>query len=241
MSKNLKLLLGIFYLTILFTFLYFLFIYLDLHRLDDFTYYKELQFDIDKIIGNNFYLNIILFFIFTFIWVSLLGFGTPILLMSGMLFGKWFGTIISVLSISLGALFLYSIATYFFADFIKNLLNKKFSKYIKFFKKNEFMYFFAFRLTGGFSIPFGLQNILPIIFNINKKNYFLGSLFGFIPVFFIWNTIGSGISQFIKNSENFSFVSLLLSKEIYQPILMFTIFVFITLVTKKFFFNVDSK
>ena len=239
MSKNLKLLLGIFYLTILFTFLYFLFIYLDLHRLDDFTYYKELQFDIDKIIGNNFYLNIILFFIFTFIWVSLLGFGTPILLMSGMLFGKWFGTIISVLSISLGALFLYSIATYFFADFIKNLLNKKFSKYIKFFKKNEFMYFFAFRLTGGFSIPFGLQNILPIIFNINKKNYFLGSLFGFIPVFFIWNTIGSGISKYIKTSEEFSLINLILNKEIYIPIILFIFFLSLSFIIRKKIFDND--
>ena len=90
-------------------------------------------------------------------------------------------------------------------------------------------------------IPFPLQNTLPVIFNMKKTNYFFASVLGFAPGFFIWNTIGSGISLFIKNSENFSFISLLLSKEIYLPILMFIIFVFITLIIKKIFFNVNSK
>ena len=76
-----------------------------------------------------------------FIWVSLLGFGSPFLLISGILFGKWIGTFISVLSISIGALILYSIANFFFKDLVHNLLEKRFSKYIHLFKKNEFNYF----------------------------------------------------------------------------------------------------
>ena len=237
MSKNLKLLLGIFYLTILVIFLYFLFTNLDLQRLDDFTYYKELQSNIDKIVGKNFYFNIMLFFIFTFIWVSLLGFGTPILLMSGIFFGKWFGTIISVISISFGALFLYIIASYFFAESVKNLLNRKFSKYVELFKKNEFLYFLIFRLTGGFSIPFGLQNILPVIFNINKKNYFFGSMLGFVPVFFIWNTIGSGLSEYIKLSDEFSLINLILNKEIYTPIILFVFILCLSFFIRKKIFD----
>ena len=64
------------------------------------------------------------------IWVILLGFGSPILIMSGIFFGKWIGTLISLLSISIGALILYVIAKYFFRDFIKDLLKEKFDKYI---------------------------------------------------------------------------------------------------------------
>ena len=44
----------------------------------------------------------------------LLGFGSPILIISGILFGQWLGTLISVISISFGALILYSIGNFFF-------------------------------------------------------------------------------------------------------------------------------
>ena len=54
--------------------------------------------------SNNFLINIIFFFVFAIVWVVLLGFGSPILIASGILFGKWIGTIVSVLSISIGAL-----------------------------------------------------------------------------------------------------------------------------------------
>ena len=241
MSKKLKIFLGISYLLILSIFLYFIFSQVELSRMNDFLYYKEVQVNLESYISNNFYINLILFSLFSVVWIALLGFGSPLLIISGILFGKWAGTFVSVISVSLGALLLYSIVNFFFKDLIYKLLEKKFSKYIFLFNKNEFYYFFIFRLSGGLGIPFPLQNTLPVIFNMKKINYFFASVLGFAPGFFIWNTIGSGISQFIKNSENFSFVSLLLSKEIYQPILMFTIFVFITLIIKNVFFNVDSK
>ena len=238
MRKNLKLYLGISYLLVLFTFLYFLFLQIDIGRLNDFSYYKEVQINIDNFVGDKIYINLIVFFLFTVTWISLLGFGSPLLIISGILFGKWIGTAISVLSISLGALILYIIANFFFKDLINKILEKKFSKYIDLFKKNEFYYFFIFRLSGGLGIPFPLQNTLPVIFNMKKTNYFFSSFLGFIPGFFIFNSIGFGINKFIKDSDNFSFVNLILSKEIYVPVLIFIIFFIISLVIKKKFFNV---
>ncbi len=173
-------------------------------------------------------------------WVSLLGFGSPLLLISGILFGKWIGTFISVLSISFGALVLYSIANFFFKSLVHDLLEKNFLKYIHLFKKNEFNYFFLFRLTGGLGIPFGLQNVLPIIFNIKKINYFFASFLGFIPMFFIWNTIGAGLSEYIKQSENFSIINLLLNKEIYLPIILFIFFMFISVMLKRKIFDIKD-
>ena len=141
MSKSLKLFLGISYILILFFFLYLIFSYVEVTRLNDFLYYKELQTDLEKMISKNLYINLLIFFLFCLIWVSLLGLGTPLLFISGILFGKWIGTFISVLSISIGALILYSIASFFFKDLVFNLLAKKFSKYIHLFRKNEFNYF----------------------------------------------------------------------------------------------------
>ena len=241
MTKKLKLFLGISYLLILFTFLYFIFTQIEISRLNDFSYYKELQINIDNFIGEKLYINLIIFFLFALIWVVLLGFGSPLLITSGILFGKWIGTAISLLSITTGALILYSLANFFFKDLINKILDKKFSKYIDLFKKNEFYYFFVFRLAGGLGIPFPLQNTLPVIFNMKKINYFFSSLLGFVPGVFIFNSIGFGINRFIKEADNFSFINLIFSEEIYFPIIMFIIFLVISLFVKKNFFNDKNK
>ena len=235
MSKNLKIFLGISYLLILFAFLYFIFKGIDLNRLNDFSYYKELQSDLDVYISSNVFINLFYFFIFAVIWVSLLGFGSPILIISGILFGQWLGTLISVISISIGALILYSIGSFFFKDLVKAVLEKKFEKYIRLFQKNEFYYFFIYRFIGGLGVPFGLQNLIPVLFNMKKFNYFLSTFLGLVPSLFIMNTIGAGLNSYIAQAETFSMINLLLSSEIYSPILMFIGLMVLSLIIKKFF------
>ena len=237
MSKNFKLFLGFTYLLLLAVFLYFIFSNIQINRLNDFLYYKELQLGLENFISANFLINIIYFFIFTVVWVALLGFGSPILIFSGILFGKWIGTIISIISISIGALILYIIANFFFRDTVKKILEQKFKKYIQLFQKNEFYYFFLYRFIGGLGVPFFLQNIFPVLFNMKKKNYFFSSLFGFVPSFFVFNTIGAGLNNYIEKSENFSFLELVLLPEIYFPILMFVILIILSLAIKKKFFT----
>ena len=236
MNKNIKIILGSIYLIILIIFLYFLFSKFDVSRINDFSYYKDIQTGLENIVGKNLYFNLIIFFIFSIFWIILLGFGSPILILSGIIFGKWIGTFISLISISVGSLCLYIIGSYFFSDLINKILKNKFTKFIERFQKNEFYYFLAFRAAGGLGIPFGLQNLLPVIFKIKNHNYFFASFFGFIPHFFIWNAIGAGINKFIKEADEFSMLSLIMSKEIYVPILIFMIlFVFSLLIKKKFF------
>ena len=237
MSKNLKIFLGISYLLILFVFLYFIFTTIQVNRLGEFSYYKEIQSDLKIYISSNILINLIYFFIFAIIWVALLGFGSPILIISGILFGQWLGTIISVISISFGALILYTIGNFFFKDIVTRLLEKKLEKYIRLFQKNEFFYFFIYRFIGGLGIPFGLQNLIPILFKMKKINYFLASFFGFIPGFFIINTIGAGLNTYIEQSESFSMIDLILTKEIYLPILMFAGLMILSLAIKKKFFD----
>ena len=237
MSKNFKLFLGFAYLLILSAFLYFIFSNIEINRLDDFLYYKELRISLDSFISKNLLINVIYFFICSIIWIVLLGFGSPILIFSGILFGKWIGTFVSTISISIGALLLYSIANFFFKNFIKNALEKKFKKYVMLFQKNEFYYFFIYRFVGGLGVPFFLQNLFPILFNMKKINYFFSSFFGFIPGFFVFNSIGAGLNTYIEKSENFSFLELALVPEIYFPILMFIVLIILSLVIKKKFFT----
>ena len=237
MSKNLKIFLGVSYLLVLFYFLYIIFKAIEINRLDDFTYYKEIQSNLEIYISKNILINLIYFFVFAIIWVTLLGFGSPILIISGILFGQIVGTFVSVISISIGALFLYSIGSFFFRDLVKSILEKKFNKYIQLFQKNEFFYFFIYRFIGGLGVPFGLQNLIPILFGMKKTNYFLASFLGFIPGFFIINTIGAGLNTYISQADRFSMIDFIFTPEIYLPILMFSTLMFFSIIIKKKFFD----
>ena len=237
MSKNLKIFLGVSYLLILFFFLYFIFTAIEINRLDDFAYYKKIQTNLETYISKNILINVIYFFIFAITWVTLLGFGSPILIISGILFGKIIGTLVSVISISIGALLLYSIGNFFFRDLVKSILEKKFNKYIQLFQKNEFFYFFIYRFIGGLGVPFGLQNLIPILFGMKKINYFFASLLGFIPGFFIINTIGAGLNTYISQADSFSMIDFIFTPQIYLPILMFSALMFFSIIIKKKFFD----
>ena len=116
----------------------------------------------------------------------------------------------------------------FFLSKYKNLETK--------FKKNEFIFFLIYRFVGG--IPFQIANLLPILFNVKRKNYFFGSFLGIMPQGFIITSLGSGISEIIKNNDTVpSLLDLLSSNEIYLPILGFIFLVFLTIILKKFFYK----
>ena len=124
---------------------------------------------------------------------------------------------------------------------MKSILEKKFNKYIQLFQKNEFFYFFIYRFIGGLGVPFGLQNLIPILFGMKKINYFFASLLGFIPGFFIINTIGAGLNLYISLADNFSIIDLVFTPEIYLPIIMFSVLMIISFILKKkFFYDTDK-
>ncbi len=124
---------------------------------------------------------------------------------------------------------------------LKKILEKKFEKYIQLFKENEFYYFFIYRFVGGLGIPFFLQNLLPVLFRMKKTNYFFASFFGFVPSFFIINTIGAGLNKYIEQASNFSMIELILTPEIYFPIIMFVCLMILSILIKKKYFNVRNK
>ena len=72
---------------------------------------------------------------------------------------------------------------------------------------------------------------------MKKINYFFASLFGFIPGFFIINTIGAGLNSYIEQAETFDIIQFILSPEIYLPIMMFASLMFLSFIIKKKFFN----
>ena len=155
---------------------------------------------------------------------------------AGFAFGKWLGTLVSVLSFSIGATILYYLADFFFKDFIKNKFSVKIEKFINLFNKNDFLYFSLFRLTGG-GMPFAIQNVLPVIFNMKIKKYFFSTLLGIVPGVFVLNALGAGVGNYINKNDKIIWIDLIKDPEIYFPILIFIIVLFIALIINKIFFN----
>ena len=236
-SRKLKLVIGAVYLIILFVGLYFLFSYIDLEDLSSYEFIRENRELILKYKEENFIFLTGVFFIFCIIWVLFLGFAMPLLLFSGFVFGKWWGIIIVIFSTSIGASLLYILAGSFFRDIIEEKLAPKFSKLKEHFNKNEFLYFMFFRFVGGGGTPFGIQNILPILFNMSVRNYFIATLIGCLPSMFVTVAIGSGIEKVIDQNIELSFFGVLSTPDIYLPIIGFFVIIFLAFILKKFLYK----
>ena len=122
MNINFKLILGIIYLLCLGILLFVVFSYLDLKDLKDFTYIKNNSEILLDFKNQNITLFIIFFFLFCILWIFLLGFGSPLCIASGFLFGQFVGTLICVLALTIGSTLLYMFANYYFHDLIIILL-----------------------------------------------------------------------------------------------------------------------
>ena len=234
--KKIKIILGISYSFIIIAFLWAFFTYFSLNELTSYDFIKNNRDYLIQIKDSSFSLTSVLFLIFTIIWVLLLGFGSPIFILGGFIFGKWVGSIFTVLGLSFGATLLYIFANFFFKDFIYDNFYKKFESLNEKFKKNEFLFILIYRFVGG--IPFAIANILPTIFNVKVSNYFFGTLIGMYPQAFVWVSLGSGIEKIInQNLEAPSFTQLILSPDIYIPILGFLTLIILGIIIKNLFYK----
>ena len=236
-SLNLKLILGITYLVIISFGLYFLFSVVDIKNLMSYDFIKLNKDIILKYKNENFLFLTIIFFIFSIVWVLLLGFAMPLLIFSGFVFGKWWGILIVLTSTTIGATLLYMLVGLFFRETIKEKLAPKFSKLKEFFIKNDILYFMSFRFIGGGGSPYAVQNVLPILFDMSVKNYVIATFVGSMPSMFVTVALGSGIEKVIDQNVELSVSTVLFSSEIYIPIIAFFIILFIAFVIRKFYFK----
>ena len=234
--KKFKIYLGILYVLLISTFLYFFFSKFTLQELSSYEFIKNNVDYFSSLKDKNYYTLLLTFFLFVVFWVLLLGFGSPVALASGFIFGKWIGTIIIATSLSVGSLLLYLIANFFFRDLVQQKLGNRMVFLKDLFKKNEFLYFLIYRFIGG--LPFFIHNTLPVIFNIRIINYFFGTLLGMIPQLFIMVSIGSGLEKIIKtNNSPPTFFEIIASKDIYLPLIAFIAIVVISIFLKKKFYK----
>ena len=235
-SKKIKITLGLFYLIVVSSFIY---IFLSKFTLEELTSYDFIKNNRDyffELKQANYFLISLIFLLSTIIWVVMAGFGSPLALVGGFVFGQWYGTFILTIGMTIGATIFYIVGNYFFKEIIKkNFLEKYKNLEIKF-KKGEFIYLLIYRLIGG--IPFAISNILPCIFNVKIRNFFWATMIGIIPQLFLWVSIGSGLEKIIdQNLEAPGVKDIIFSPEIYIPLIAFVILLLISIVARKIFYK----
>ena len=202
-SLNPKLILGAVYLIIISTGLYFLLSAVDIKDLMSYEFIKSNKDVILEYKDNNFLFLTLTFFLFSVIWVLLLGFAMPLLIFSGFVFGKWWGILIVLTATTAGATLLYWLVSFFFRDMIKEKLATKFFNLKNFFIKNDILYFTIFRFIGGGGAPYAVQNVLPVLFDMPLKNYIIATFIGSPPMNIIeCDIINKNNQTMIKLDEN---------------------------------------
>ena len=236
-TKKIKIFIGLSYLILISIFLFLFFSKFSLQEITSYNFIKENRSYFLELKNSNLFFISTIFLIFTILWVfPFLGFGSPIALIGGFIFGKWLGTILVVLGLSIGATFLYLFGNFFLKDLIKEKFLKRYESLEIKFKKSEFFYLLIYRFIGG--IPWQLSCLLPTIFNVKAINFFFATLIGIIPQIFIAVSIGSGLEKVIdQNSEVPGLSEIIFSSEVYVPIVAFFILVLLTILLRKLFYK----
>ena len=235
-SKKIKLFIGLFYISAVSLFLYYIFTNFSFQEITSYEFIKNNRDYFYELRQTNLFLLGILFIIFSTLWVFAAGFGSPLALLAGFIFGKWFGLLFAVIGMTIGATLLYIFANFFLKEMIRDKFLNRFINLEKKFRKSEFIYLLIFRFVGG--VPFQIQNILPCIFNVKVSNFFWSTFLGIMPSLFLVISVGSGLEEIIdKNLDAPSITDLIFFPSIYIPIIAFIILLIITILLRKLFYK----
>lgn len=131
--------------------------------------------------------------------------GTVLTIVGGCLFGIWYGTLISIISATLGALGAFWAARYLFRDSAQRRFGK--SKKLNRFQQAVLNQPFYFVLTTRLIpiSPFNLVNYLFGLTSIDWLDYTLATLVGVIPGSFAYSWIGKSGEMAMSGGDRLSF------------------------------------
>ena len=235
-TKKIKLIIGLFYTIFLGLFLFFFFSNFTLQEVISYEFIKNNRNFFFELRQSNFLILVVSFIIFTIIWVLAAGFGAPIALVAGFIFGKWFGVLFVLIGLSVGASLLYVLENFFLKDFIREKFLEKYRNLDEKFKRSEFFYLLIYRFIGG--IPFAISNVLPCIFNVKVFNFFWATLIGIFPQVFLICSIGSGLEKIIDQNLNPpGIIDIIIFPDIYIPLLIFISLIGVLIFLRKIFYK----
>ena len=235
-AQKIKIFVGLFYVIAISFFLYFFFSKYSLQEITSYDFIKNNRDYFFELKQTNLIFFSVFFIFFCIIWTLAGGFGSPIILFAGFVFGNWLGTLLLITGMSVGATALYIFANYFLKDLIKEKFLIKFKNLEIKFKISEFFYLLIYRFVGG--IPFAISNVLPCIFNVKAINFFTATFIGMLPQIFVVASIASGLEKIIdENIEPPGILDVISTPNIYIPLIIFAGLLIVAIIIRKIFYN----
>lgn len=142
-------------------------------------------------------------FAFVVVYAAIIGFSVPgatiASITGGFLFGLWLGTIVNVISATLGATMLFLAARSVFADILHEKAGPWLRKVESNFNENAASYLLFLRLVPIF--PFFAVNLIPAFLGVRLRTFVLTTFFGIIPGGFVYTSFGAGLGAIFDRGD----------------------------------------
>lgn len=150
---------------------------------------KTHRLELLNIVNENPYISIL---VFALIYIATVALSLPIAslltLLGGFLFGVTLGTTVIVLSATVGASIIFLVAKTALGSSLREKAGPFYKKVADNMKDNGFQYMLFIRFVPV--VPFFIANILPALFNIKLRDFFITTLVGIIPGTIVYTNIG---------------------------------------------------
>ena len=203
-NKLLKLAIHPFAIILFFISIFIFYKFFGIENYFSFDLIRKNYFFIMSGIEANLYLVILLYMIIYILVTTLsIPVATYLTIIGGLAFGPYKGTLIVLVSATIGATFIFIIFRYASNYFSKKINNKYLENIKEGFNRSPFSYLLLLRLLPIF--PFFLVNIASAVMNINLKKYIAATFIGMIPMTFFYCSLGSNAGLIINKKEFFNF------------------------------------
>lgn len=125
--------------------------------------------------------------------------GLVLTVTGGLVFGLIEGTVITVLSATIGALAVFLAARTAIGDSLRAKAGPFVDRLEKGFQENALSYLLVLRLVPIF--PFWLVNIVPALLGVSTRTFLLGTLVGIVPGTFVFVSVGNGLDTVFARGE----------------------------------------
>jgi len=127
---------------------------------------------------------------------------TVLTIASGFLFGSVWGTVLVIISATLGATVLFSIAKTTLGDVFRAKVRAWLPRLEAGFREHALSYLLVLRLVPIF--PFFIINLVPAFLGVPLSTFILGTFIGIIPGSFVYATVGAGLGSVFEAGGTFS-------------------------------------
>jgi uncharacterized membrane protein YdjX (TVP38/TMEM64 family) len=144
--------------------------------------------------------------IFMAVYIVTVAFSLPgatvLTVAGGFLFGAVWGTVIVVISATIGGTVLFVIAKTALGDALRSRAGAWLQTLEAGFRANALSYLLVLRLVPIF--PFFIVNLVPAFLGVPLSTFVLGTFVGIIPGSFVYATVGAGLGSIFDTGGTFS-------------------------------------